>query len=46
MFIAVQAKQLIESKKQELAAARVWRQQQEEYEVGFDRLACTIWNLN
>jgi len=32
--LCVQAKARIESRKQELAAARQWRQQQEEYEVG------------
>lgn len=30
----LQANELIEAKKQQLAEARVWRQQQEEYEVG------------
>jgi hypothetical protein len=30
----LQANELIEVKKQQLAEARVWRQQQEEYEVG------------
>lgn len=33
MVKTLQANQLIEAKKQELAAARVWRQQHEEYEV-------------
>jgi uncharacterized membrane protein len=35
IVIATQAKTLIETKKQQLVEAKMWRKQQEEYEVSY-----------